>query len=118
MKSPFGMATTTPMIDAALLRGPHIPKRRDAHAFYWLKTPHRNHVERWQLECDEFRHRMEPEIFDIGLTGHVNNNQPRRGALRVTLFARNLRHPFEKVFPIRLDRVDANSIKLIRDLLP
>ena len=113
--NPFGV--DRPVLHEDLLR-PFIPESRDAHAFYWRKTPLRIQVERWQLECDEFQHRMDPEIFRVRVTGHVADSQPRAGAIRVTLFARNLRQPFGKTFPIRLERVDVDTRQLMTGLLP
>jgi hypothetical protein len=113
--STFEMAR--PFLDEHVIR-PHIPTPKDSHAFYWCETPRRKAVDRWQLVCEEFRHRMDPKVFDLRITGEVEEIQSRNGTIRVRLYSRKLRQPFEKIFPIRLERNDADTFQMMKDLLP
>lgn len=91
---------------------------RDPHAFYWLDTPTRKKVSCLTLECGEFLHRMNSQTFNLKLFGAYKDVLPRGGAIRVRLFSRNLRQPFEQVFPIRftIDEIDAAAA--VTALLP
>lgn len=110
-------AVPQPLFDPNLLR-PLVREPRDVHAFYWRKTPSRNLVERWELECDEFQHRMDAEVFSIRVTAIDEGGLSRRGAIKVRLFARNMRQPFERVVPVRVVCVDADTLGLMAGLLP
>jgi len=104
----------SPIIPTAL----RLPEPRDPNDFYWLRTPNRYAVSRWQLECQEFQHRMEPESFSIRITADVSENLPKQGALRIELFARNLREPFRKNYPVQITVTEGDLIATIRDLMP
>lgn len=95
-----------------------IPKPRDRHAFYWYDTPARSMVERWDFECEEFQHRMDPEIFKVRITGTFDGKPTRRGGIRIRLFARNMRSPFEAVFPIHFTVTEFDLTETLNALLP
>lgn len=95
-----------------------IPKPKDRHAFYWHDTPKRTMVDRWTFDCEEFQHRMDPEVFNVRLTGTYDGKPQRRGAIRVRLSARNMRRPFEATFPIHLDAPELDLSEAMKALLP
>ena len=85
------------------LRGidPFLPDfQRDQHTFYWKDRPE-DYVNRWELECAEFRHQVEPEAFN--LTVFATSEAPNGGVLNCRLTARNLPTPKHLKLPISIE---------------
>lgn len=95
-----------------------LPKKRDPHKFYFYETPEQNIVKRWAFGCEEFRHRLDPEVFDICVKGSYEGNSKRKGAIKIRLSASNLRQPFEKTFPVYLKVTELDLSEAMRQFLP
>ncbi len=71
---------------------PMIPERIDRHGFYWRPRKPHSASRVWELECEEFRHQMNPEIFHAQI--HVPPFSDRlNGVVQCRVTARNLRKP-------------------------
>src|SRR5580704_10414187 len=77
-------------------------------------TDERDGVTRWQFECAEFQHRVDPEPFSLRLIADFEDGCAHSGALKVKLSARNLRTPFARTFRIQLDVAEGDTISRIR----
>jgi hypothetical protein len=99
-------ARMSPFLDRASLT---TNERRDPNAFYW--KPHRpeGEVDEVVLECEQWRHGQEPELFTGGLR-IVKGDQEGRGALVCTIHAANLSAPATITTPVRL-RVEHQSVR-------
>ena len=82
-----------------LLHDP-ISLRRDPNEFYYKPMRSDVPVESFSLECEQWRHGIEAEIFEceICLGG---NTQEVRGALECLVHAENLSNPVKKIIPVR-----------------
>jgi hypothetical protein len=108
--------TITPIIPASLF--PPIHQPRDRHKFYLRDTGESDGVTRWQFECAEFQHRVEPTPLSLRLIADFEDGRAHSGTLEVKLSARNLRTPFVCPFPIQFDVTEGDTISRIRALMP
>lgn len=81
---------------------PHIEnwsRVRDKYAFYWLNKPESTD-KIWKFECDEFRHKIEPELFslNLGIDGNLNEGKVN---IKVKISGSNLSEPFERVYKLK-----------------
>lgn len=97
---------------------PPTPKPQDRNTFYWEGSAPSIAVRTWAFTCAEFQHGIGPERFDARIRLRCKGELPRRGAVKVRLWASNLGSPFEGVFPIQVRVVDADVRGLLAGLLP
>lgn len=81
---------------------PHIENRtqvRDKYAFYWLNRPESTD-KMWKFECDEFRHKIESELFslNLGINGNLNEGKAN---IKVKISGSNLSEPYEVVYKLK-----------------
>ena len=84
-----------------------VPPKRERHAFYWIQGP-QDGDKRWQLECEDLRHRTDPIIMPIGL-----NILPSAGRgkarLRVRVSAGNMSAPTSQFLGLEINVVERNA---------
>lgn len=86
--------------------------KRDRHTFYWKGGKPDIAESVWELECEEFRHKVQTEEFEYQLFA---GGKPAGGTLKCTVSASNLRIPAEKVIPIKLSYVDGDTLQEVCD---
>lgn len=88
-----------------------IPPKRDKNAFYWKGGKPYERTNKWSFECDEFRHKFQPESFAIPVFV-PRKNLLEKGAIRCKVTANNLREPVIKNIPVKIkyDRGDINKL--------
>jgi hypothetical protein len=77
-------------------------EERDRHTFYSRAGSSRSYTECVSFECDEFRHQVNPEVFEIMIVVPPKN-RVERGAIECVVTARNLPTPTKKIFPIQVE---------------
>lgn len=75
------------------------PKARDANAFYW-RTGNEGPGDRMDLECANWRHKREPETFEIEVNGL--DDATLKGAVIATVSAANVSTPLVLTLPVRI----------------
>ena len=100
---------------------PAFPKKRDRNAFYWKSEKPSTFRRSWMFESEEFRHKIDPEIFEIGIVvPNVKKCETAATNFRVT--AKNLPEPFEFTLPIRITYeecdTEAKAMELVKSELP
>lgn len=93
-----------------------IYEKHDRYAFYWKNGRPSGYRESLTLECDEFRHQVEPETFDF-LIYVPPSVQIKKGALTCRVTAKNLPTPFEYILPIAITYDQGAIIKQAEYLL-
>ncbi len=86
---------------------------RDRNAFYWKNGRPSVITDYWEMECEEFRHKMGPE--NISLRIIVAKNKPGGGALKCTVSARNLPVPETLSIPIKITYELGNTYTAVLD---
>lgn len=114
----FGLATR---LDEPLFKDitPFInPRReRDLNSFYWREGETCVFTKGISAECKEFRHQVNPELFEITVIIPMDKKL-RNGGISCLVTAKNLRIPFKKVLPISLSTIQANNtIDIAKKLL-
>ena len=77
-----------------------ISLRRDPNGFYYKPKHSDVPVESFSLECEQWRHGIEAEIFECEICVD-GNTQEVRGALECLIHAENLSNPVKKIIPVR-----------------
>ncbi|MFH0801933.1 MAG: PIN domain-containing protein [bacterium] len=89
-----------------------IPKRvlkRDKHAFYWKPGRPSIPTTSWIFECDEFRHQVNPEVFDVTLLVPPGE-QLDNCVFKCRITARNLRVPIVYKIPIKINYINMDIV--------
>ncbi len=76
-------------------------KNRDRHRFYWKQGKQKVFSNKWIFECEEFRHKVEREVFE--LTIYVPSEEITNGGINCLVTAKNLPVPYEKFIPISVN---------------
>jgi hypothetical protein len=87
--------------------------RRDPHEFYYKPAPDDGdqlHV----LECEVFRHRVEPERFPFLVFAEPDVTG---GTITCRVTASNLSEPAVAEFPIRIEYKDGDAVQIARDMV-
>jgi hypothetical protein len=92
-----------------------VPHPRDKHAFYWKEYPG-TLSNKWVLECEEFRHKVEPKVRSMRL------QVPREGmvdrfVVRCRVTGSNLPDPSETRTVITIQWERKKVIEVIADIL-
>jgi hypothetical protein len=75
------------------------PPPRERTKFYWCD---RDSADRWQAECEELRHQIEPATFELMI--HLRPDiEPKTAVVRCTVSASNLPAPVASVLRIPLN---------------
>ncbi|MCW2236828.1 PIN domain-containing protein [Azospirillum canadense] len=103
---------------------PHIPPflpqgrtERDPHAFYWKGGRPVRHQSEWTLTCAEFRHKADPEPFDLVIfvprTALIT-----KAAVTCRVSASNLPEPVSVTVPVAIAYDEKDTAAEARLLLP
>jgi hypothetical protein len=72
-----------------------LPEKHDRYGFYWKGGKPKENVNTWRFECDEFRHKTDPEEFIYSLLFEQNSDKL---VFCVFISASNLSNPVEKKY--------------------
>lgn len=114
----FGPGMLSHLRDPILPPTFDIKRDRDPHAFFW--KPNRPSVpeDHWQFECAEFRHRVEPEWFEVRLLVDTDpDNAVTSACLTVRVTASNLPEPTVMKLPIRVEYTEQDCVEEARELV-
>lgn len=90
---------------------PEIPKH-DRNSFYWKS----DNFKKWSFECDEYRHKVESEIFSTHINvSHKNNIDS--GALKCRVTAKNMSEPTYYAIPIKVEYMQGNTFEQAKKLI-
>jgi hypothetical protein len=78
----------------------------DRHKFYWRPDRPNRPVKSWRFESDEFRHKLDPEVFVVRI---VPNKGLTRGILTIRVSAANQAQPTKLELPIFIKHVLVES---------
>lgn len=92
------------------------PSKRDPLCFYWRGKPNQETSGCWTFECSEFRHRTEPETFEVSVLAPWSASI-ERGAVRFRASARNLPDPLEDVVEVRVETKEGDTETAARALV-
>ncbi|MBW2005491.1 MAG: hypothetical protein JRI72_12990 [Deltaproteobacteria bacterium] len=95
---------------------PSMPESRDRNAFYWKNRKPSTFTRIWEFECDEFRHKVDSEVFEIEIF-NPNDKNLQKGAVIFRVSARNLPKPFELILPVRITYEKGDTESKARDLI-
>jgi hypothetical protein len=90
--------------------------RKDRNAFYWKPGRPDMPADRWCLECEEFRHKADPKIFNIIIEIEDFPNVVK-GCLKARITAKNLPQPFEHTLPIEIAYVKKDTMLIAEEIL-
>jgi hypothetical protein len=115
---PFDQLPTTGLLNTNVLSG---LSQHDKYGFYWTPKKPTTMMHGWTLECDEFRHQTEAEVFELSLhfpPDFIN----KKTALETTVTAKNLPKPVTSVLPIEIEYITGDASEyaysLIDDIKP
>jgi len=92
------------------------PKKHDKNAFYWKPNRPARPVTTWDFECDDFRHKIEPEVFKIRI-GVPDVDRPVNAILECRVSARNLHDPVVDSLPVKVKYENQNSFTAAINIL-
>lgn len=96
---------------------PKLSPSRDRYTFYWVDENTNSERKTWKLECDEFRHKIGPEPFDLYLRLEEENIEGIV-ILQINISGSNLIKPFNSVyrvqFAIKKENVYSELIELLK----
>lgn len=94
---------------------PFIPKPHDRNAFYWKNGKSYTISKSWTFECDEFRHKVEPEVFDMTIVIPSSNGNIEKCAIKCLVTAKNLPKPIKYVLKANIGYVKGNIIEKTKE---
>ena len=89
--------------------------RRDRNRFYWKPRKPFLPIAVWELECEEFIHKDEPEEFHLELLA-MPEKLPSSGLLTFTVLAKNLPTPTCIKIPLKISYSEGSSMDEARKL--
>ncbi|NMB00265.1 MAG: hypothetical protein GX971_01890 [Firmicutes bacterium] len=87
---------------------------KDRNGFYWKAGRPDQFSKKWVLECEEFRHKMEGEYFEILVRGDTDNIQ---GAISVVVSGANLRVPYKRTIPVNQPVINQEPYSVMLDIV-
>lgn len=91
--------------------------RRDRNAFYWKNDGPKHYTEQWVYECEEFRHQVGPEVFEV-IVFIPPKKEIIKGGISCVVTAKNLPMPVEMFFPINIIYNQVDTLEIAQQLLP
>lgn len=91
--------------------------KRDKNAFYWKNGTPNVPEESCSFECEDFRHKIEPEIFNIGIIVPTSKNDITKGAVECSISARNLPKPAKFYINLIVTYTKGDSLSEVRKYL-
>ena len=104
----------TEILPDVLKNFPNIPKR-DRNAFY-LKRVGKSISKIHEYECDEFRHKVNPQIFPVVIIA-ANHKEGKIGAVICKVTAKNLSEPATFTFPVEAQITNKNTFDEVNQML-
>jgi len=91
------------------------PRPRDPDRFYWRDG--RPSVPKTEigLTCENWRHCIEPELFELWIDGAIEGNV--RGAIKCEIHSENLTDPVQLAIPVTITFVEQSTQEVAYDLL-
>ena len=77
-------------------------RKRDKNGIYWKNEEPNSRTNSWIFECDEFRHRLDPESFKLPIIIPPEYNIPHNGAIECQISAKNLPEPERYKLPVKI----------------
>ena len=107
----FGNRRLESGVIADYLRGPILPRPRDHNSFYYKPDKPDRPVSEFSLECKQWRHGVEPEIF-AGVILFAKDVQEVDSAIECRVHAVNVSNIASMLVPVRItvEHVDAYPI--------
>lgn len=92
---------------------------RDRHEFYWSPQRPVGLAGKWRMTCAEFRHRLEPERFDVRVVvpSDLDTVSAGRSAVRVRVSAGNLTDPVTAVLPVIIEDAREPATTILESLV-
>ena len=91
---------------------PRIDNRRDSDGFYWCDPIPNGFTDHAELECENWRHNRETEIFRLEIQSCKNE---KAGAIQFTFLANNLTDKVSLLVPVRFEHVDVDVHQRAKD---
>jgi hypothetical protein len=92
-------------------------QKPDKNAFYRKNGNSGFYTKHWVYECDEFRHKVKPKVFNLILFAPPKQNL-KKGAVIITVTAKNLPDPYRVTLPVTVDYTSAETVEHAEKLLP
>lgn len=90
--------------------------KRDINSFYWKEGKSESYSKKISFECQEFRHQVQPEIFEL-VVFIPSKGKITKGGIRCLITAKNIPNPVKITFPISMNYTSANTLEAARTLL-
>lgn len=103
----FDRSFVEPPYTQALLN--RLAKEHDPNAFYWKPEKPETPSERLTLSCEQWRHGIGDEAFEIEIW-HKPNEPEVTGALEFSIHADNLTDPMKLTVPVRISIIERESL--------
>ncbi len=91
------------------------PKKRNRYGFYWAPSRPEGETENWRFECDEFKHQLDSEFFELGVVV-PDEVESGRKSIHARVSASNLATPATEVLPVSIKTVE-RSCKVFVDIV-
>ena len=92
------------------------PIKRDRSAFYWKPRRPIAAKQYQELECDEFPHKIQEEIFNLRIIA-PDTHKSTGGLITCTVSAKNLKEPVELTIPVKLSFRQEDTFKVAKNLI-
>ncbi|MBI1919574.1 MAG: hypothetical protein HYS23_00690 [Geobacter sp.] len=91
-------------------------QQRDKHTFYWKPERPPKCFPHWAYECEEFRHKVEPEEFNatIYVTPDI---EIQRASVKCRVTAKNMPEPLNYVLPVVIDYETGDTLQIAMNLV-
>lgn len=105
----------TPSMESLLLRDMH-PKKRDPNGFYYKPDRPSIPSDEFSLECEQWRHGLEPESF-VGRIHFDDNVYQVSGAIECCIHAENISAPVIETIPVSIRVRKGDILAYAEDLI-
>jgi len=110
---PFLQSPATDLLNTNVMSG---LGQRDKYSFYWTPNKPTTMMDRWTLECDEFRHQTRAEVFELSLHFPPDFTQ-KKTALETIATAKNLPKPVKSVLSIEIEHITEDASEYVYSLI-
>jgi hypothetical protein len=114
--SGFGLATASTVMSENLLRGLSPPEPDDPNGFYYKPNRPRFPSEQFSLECQQWRHGIEPHQF-VGQIQFDEVAASISGAIECRIHAENLSQSAAKTVPVRIRVRRVNTLEIAEEMV-
>jgi hypothetical protein len=105
--------------DMLMPRIPMIPKKQDRNTFYWKNGKPTMPVKTWTYECEEFRHKIKTESFDLTVLMPIPLSEKDivKAKVRCSVSAKNLPKPINSYIDLDITYIEGKTVDEIRKCL-